>query len=128
VAAAGSLDQVDALLAQLPATNANVLRLLLEVCYWVSHFAAETEMDALALAQALAPCVAWLPSTLRATRTGSFSIQGPDGSSEDAAAAAAAAASSSGAADRIVALEGEEAQAIVLVMEALINRFAHIYG
>jgi hypothetical protein len=38
---------VDALLAQLPAANANVLRLLLEVCYWVNHFAAETEMDSL---------------------------------------------------------------------------------
>jgi len=32
---------------QLPATNANVLRLLLEVCHYINENAATTEMDAL---------------------------------------------------------------------------------
>ena len=39
--------KVDALIEQLPATNANVLRLLLEVCHYANVNSADTEMDSL---------------------------------------------------------------------------------
>ncbi len=72
-----------------------------------------------ALAQALSPCVAWLPAALRPHRTGSLNIGGGvvGGEAADEAAAGERAE-----------LEGEDLQAVVLVFEALINRFANIYG
>jgi hypothetical protein len=161
--------KVDAVVAQLPPTNANVLRMLLEVCHYAAHNATTTEMDALvglgraaaldhgknagqsacdrgaklahagalrpracarrpaplpqALAQALAPCVAWLPPALKAPK-GLTATGGEAGGEEGAAVAAAAAAAS----DKLVALEGDEAQAVVLVLENLISRFPQLFG
>jgi hypothetical protein len=43
----GARSKVDAVLAQLPSANANVLRMLLEVCHYAARNAADTEMDAL---------------------------------------------------------------------------------
>lgn len=42
-----SLSQVKSVLVLMPATSANVLRLLLEVCHYVNTNSAVTEMDAL---------------------------------------------------------------------------------
>lgn len=48
-------------LQDLPAANLNALWLLLETLNRVAADAAENEMDARALAAALAPCLAWHP-------------------------------------------------------------------
>ncbi|KAI8474065.1 MAG: Rho GTPase activation protein [Monoraphidium minutum] len=127
ISAAADLDpaRVDGLLDALPAANFNVLRLLLETAHYVHANAADTDMDALALAQALAPCIAWLPPNLKPLKSpGAAAAAAADGG--DAAAAAAAEAAAAPA--RIVPLEGDEAQAIVMVFESLINRFANIFG
>ncbi|KIZ05711.1 hypothetical protein MNEG_2243 [Monoraphidium neglectum] len=138
ITAAADLDsgRVDALLAALPAANANVLRLLLEVAYYVNGNAADTEMDSLALAQALAPCVAWLPPALKPARPVAASGDGADAQEPASAANADVPATATGGAavaaaegaQKIVPLEGDEAQAVVLVLESLINRYAHIFG
>ncbi|GBF93919.1 hypothetical protein Rsub_06168 [Raphidocelis subcapitata] len=124
VSAAGDLGQLDAVVAQLPAANGNVLRLLLEVCSYVNANSAATEMDSLALAQVLAPCVAWLPPTLKPQKSAPAPPLAAAGelAAEEAAAAAAAFASDSGAA-HMMPLEGDEADAIVVVLEALIDGF-----
>lgn len=44
---------------ELPAANANTLRLILEMCRFISLEAAVNEMDALALAQVFAPLLLW---------------------------------------------------------------------
>jgi len=55
-------DSVHSVLQQMPAANLNVLRLLLELCSFINTQSAVNEMDALALAEVLAPCVAWRPA------------------------------------------------------------------
>ncbi|GBF87810.1 hypothetical protein Rsub_00521 [Raphidocelis subcapitata] len=121
-----------ALLQQLPPVNSNVLRVLLEVCHYCNHNAAATEMDALALAQSLAPCVAWLPPPTRAHRvappSGGEQQQQEQQQEEQQQQQDAAAAGASEADHRVVHLEGEEAQAIVHVLEGLISRFPIIFG
>ena len=55
-------DSVHSVLQQMPAANLNVLRLLLELCSFINTQSAVNEMDALALAEVLAPCMAWRPA------------------------------------------------------------------
>lgn len=62
VAAADNPGLARELLGELPHANANVLKVLLQLCYYISEQAAANEMDALALAEVLAPCVAWKPA------------------------------------------------------------------
>jgi hypothetical protein len=78
-----------------------------------------------ALAQVLAPCVAWLPPTLRPAKSAPSPAAAGELATEEAAAAVAAAAfASDGAgAAHMVPLEGDEADAVVLVLEALIDGF-----
>jgi hypothetical protein len=45
-----------------------------------------------------------------------------------ATATGGAAVAAAEGAQKIVPLEGDEAQAVVLVLESLINRYAHIFG
>lgn len=61
MAAGESPELCRTLVQQLPAANANTLRLLIETCAHVNAQAAANEMDAQALAETLAPCVAWKP-------------------------------------------------------------------
>jgi hypothetical protein len=55
-------DSVHSVLTQMPTANLNVLRMLLELCSFINTQSAANEMDALALAEVLAPCVAWRPA------------------------------------------------------------------
>ncbi|KIZ02216.1 hypothetical protein MNEG_5743 [Monoraphidium neglectum] len=168
IIAAGDLGQVGSVAARLPPASANVLRLLLEVCHHVDANAADTEMDARALAEALAPCVAWLPPSLkpykappaatpaRATAApdarpaagagapfaegaagpastdggaGPGAVAGPDLAAGGAGGGGGfgGAAVLEGAHHPVVPLEGFDAEAIVLVLQALITRFPELY-
>lgn len=134
IAAAADVSQLGSLVAQMPAANANSLRLLLEVCHYVNLNAADTEMDALALAQALAPCVAWLPPAFKAPKapaagdTALAAAAATAGEEAPAPAAAAPGADAGGSSLKsIVPLEGDEAQAVILVLEALISKYTDVF-
>ena len=82
-----------------------------------------------ALAQALAPCLAWHPAPGRAQRAGS--LPQPGGAAAPAPAAAAATADAPAAPapqEQRVPLEGDDAQAAVALLETLINRFPAMFG
>eukprot|EP00879_Flechtneria_rotunda_P022379 GHRR01023614.1.p1 GENE.GHRR01023614.1~~GHRR01023614.1.p1 ORF type:complete len:340 (+),score=135.49 GHRR01023614.1:555-1574(+) len=61
VAAGDQPDSCRSLLHQLPAANAWTLRLLMQTCHYINEQAATNEMDSQALAEVLAPCLAWKP-------------------------------------------------------------------
>jgi hypothetical protein len=80
-----------------------------------------------AMAQAFAPCVAWLPLPPRPARALSRASDAgsePPGGGDDGGDGGGGGGSSG----RVVALEGEEAHAIVSVLESLITRFTNIFG
>jgi hypothetical protein len=80
-----------------------------------------------ALAQALAPCVAWLPPAPKPARAGGRASNGDDAAGGGGGGSVASGASDDGARGP-VHLEGEELQAVVAVLEGMINRFANIFG
>jgi len=74
----------------------------------------------------LAPCVAWLPPAFKAPKTTPATATAVP--ADPAAAPPADEAAAGATAAKIVDLEGDEAQAIVVVLEGLINKFDQIYG
>ncbi|KAF6259420.1 Rho GTPase activation protein [Scenedesmus sp. NREL 46B-D3] len=61
VAAGDCPASAGALVQQMPPANANALRLLVQTCSYMNEQAAVNEMDSQALAEALAPVLAWKP-------------------------------------------------------------------
>jgi hypothetical protein len=158
VAAGDNPASCAALLPQLPAANASTLRLLAQVCAHIHAEAATNEMDALALAEVLAPCVAWKPpprpqpgqpgaSAGAAGLMADLRKSLTRGASSEAAAAAAAATGAQGAgqqpqqhqqhdggqqqhdeAARMQPLDEAELEAVVTVLEHMISSFSGVFG
>lgn len=63
LAAESCLERVELLVQDLPAANLNALRVIMYTAHAISEAAVTTEMDALALAESLAPVLLWRPPT-----------------------------------------------------------------
>jgi hypothetical protein len=119
------------LLMDLPATNLNALWLLLETLNRVAADAAENEMDARALAAALAPSLAWHPPPPKTLSQGGVytPAQNFDDAhlgldDEDAAAAGGAQPGTPNSATVHRDLSEEEAASVARVLEFYISNFA----
>lgn len=121
--------------------------MLAQVCSLIHAEAAQNEMDALALAEVLVPCMAWKPPAKPQVQGGPGPWQGLakaltlNKNSGAAAAAAglqtggiadaeaeAAAADEQEEASRVVPLEDAELEAVVTVVEYIISNFAGVFG
>ncbi|WIA30663.1 hypothetical protein OEZ86_000737 [Tetradesmus obliquus] len=95
VAAGDCPESAGALLHQMPPANANALRLLMQTCCYMNEQAALNEMDSQALAEVLAPVLAWKPPPKPQPAAG----QGPFGGLTKALTLNKATAAAAGAAD-----------------------------
>jgi hypothetical protein len=128
----------------------------LQVCSLIHAEAAQNEMDALALAEVLVPCMAWKPPAKPQNPAGPGPWQGlakaltlnkglgaaaaagqqtdgveaaagAGGGGEEAAAAAAARATEEQQ-HEVVALEDAELEAVVTVVEYMITNYGSVFG
>lgn len=126
--------------------------MLAQVCSLIHVEAAQNEMDALALAEVLVPCIAWKPPAKPQAQGGPGPWQGlakaltlnknsgaaaaaglqtggtTDTEAEAAAAAARAADEQAEEANRVMPLEDAELEAVVTVVEYMISNFAGVFG
>ncbi|KAF8068385.1 VPS11 [Scenedesmus sp. PABB004] len=128
--------QVRGVVAALPAANAGALRVLMQAAACVNEAAAKNEMDAQALAEALAPCIAWKPPPRPQAGAGGPGLgerlKAALGPGEPPAQGGGGGAEGGGAdgelehAQRVVPLEGAELEAVVAVVEHMISHFASV--